>query len=215
MSKLGNKLHDAIFTDDGKKPAAHQATPAAAPAVAPIPATILPGIGFTPKTYGAAPATMTENPDLYNQILQKTDFDQTTAGQLLQKYLAPLANIPMDQSQKFKVALAQASAQEGLTADKVIATFDGLLVSLQNETSAFSDAVSAQTDHEVTQRQSQIADIQTQIQQLQQQLTQLSTDSVTAQSKISVATNQFSMISQRRKLELEQQKAQYAAMLKG
>jgi hypothetical protein len=211
MSKFGNKIHDALFTDDGKKPA-QPATP-----VAPTPA-----IGFNsaikqpPQPWPAAPApAITENPDLYNQILQKTDFDQTAAGQLLQKYLAPLANIPMDQSQKFKVALAQASAQEGLTADKVIATFDGLLVALQNETAAFSDAVAAQTDHEVTQRQSQITNVQAQIQQLQQQLTQLSTDSVTAQSKISVATNQFSMISQRRKLELEQQKAQYAAMLKG
>jgi glucuronate isomerase len=210
MSKLGNKLHDALFTEE--KPS--HPTPAPAPAAAPTPATV-PGIGFTPRPYGVAPATVTDNPDLYNQIFQKTDFDQTSAGQVLQKYLAPLANIPMDQSQKFKVALAQATAQEGLTADKVIATFDGLLVALQNETSAFSDAVAGQTDHEVTQRQNQIANIQAQIQQLQQQLTQLSTDSVTAQSKISVATNQFSMASSRRKLELEQQKAQYAAMLKG
>ena len=169
-----------------------------------------------PQSWPPAPAsTMTDNPDVYNQILQKTNFDQTDAGQILQKYLTPLASIPMDQSQKFKVALAQATAQEGLTADKIIATFNGLLVALQNETSGFGDYVTQQTDQEVTQRSKQITDIQTQINQLQQQLAQLSTELVTAQSKISVVTNQFSMASSRRKIELEQQQAQYAAMLKG
>jgi len=213
MSNFTKKLHDAVFVDDGGNKKHETPAPAATPA---------PSIGFNsamkqpPQPWPAAPApTMTDNPDVYNQILTKTDFEQTAAGQTLQKYLAPLANIPMDQTQKFKVALAQATAQEGLTADKIIATFDGLLVALQNEAQGFNDFVGQQTDHEVTQRNNQIASIQAQITQLQQQLTQLSTDLVNAQSKISVANNQFSMASSRRKIELEQQKAQYAAMLKG
>jgi hypothetical protein len=208
-----DKLSHAIFEDDDKKKPVHPA-PTAAAAATPAPAT--PAFTFNQPTYSVTRPTpaVTDNLDLYNQIFQKTDFDQTTAGQLIQKYSAPLASVVADPTLRTKAAVATAG-QEGLTADKVLATFDGLLVALQNETQAFNDAVAAQTDHEVTQRQSQITNIQAQIQQLQQQLTQLSTDSVTAQGKISSATNQFAMVASRRKLELEQQKAQYAAMLKG
>jgi hypothetical protein len=214
MSKLSEKIHDAIFVEDDKDKKHH---PAATPtSVAnPVPPAVASDYRQPPQPWPSTPTpTLTENSDIYQQIHDKTDFDQTSAGQILQKYLAPLANIPMDQGQKYKVALAQASAQEGLTVDKVLATFDGLKVALQNEVSTFNELAAQRLDHEVNQRNAQITDVQAQIQQLQAQLQQLSNDAVSAQSKISTASNQFSMAAQRRGIELDQQKVQLANALK-
>jgi hypothetical protein len=220
LKDFADAAKHAIFTDDdpkNKKAAPSAAKPVTpAPAVAPTPATV-PNFGFgsaaAGAAYGVAPV-VTENTEVYSRIVSKTDFDQTQAGQILNKYLAPLANIPLDPSMKLKTAVAQA-VNDGLTVEKVLATFDGLKVALQNEVQAFNDAASGQTDHEVTARTTRIQQIQQQIADLNTQLQQLSNDLVAAQSKISTATQQFSMAASRRGIELDQQKAQYAAMLKG
>lgn len=213
MSILDKARH-AIFEDDDKKVEPTIQAAVVQPVAQPMPISTI----YAQKTAAPMQAVATspsDNSDLYQQIKDKTDFDKTSPGQILQKYLAPLAPIPMDQSQKFKVALAQAQAQEGLTVDKVLDTFDGLLNQLKTEQDNFNTAASQQNDQEVVKRNSQISEINSQIQQLQSQLGQLSNDVIQAQNKISVATNQFSMASSRRQLEITQQKQQYAVLLKG
>ena len=60
-----------------------------------------------------------------------------------------------------------------------------------------------------------IAQISSQISQLQQELANLSGELVEAQGKATHAHSQFTAAAQRRAIEIEQQKAQYASLLKG
>jgi septal ring factor EnvC (AmiA/AmiB activator) len=68
---------------------------------------------------------------------------------------------------------------------------------------------------EITGRQDHIGQISAQITQLQQQLAQLSGELVEAQGKSTHVQSQFTAAAQRRGTEIEQQRAQYAVLLKG
>src|SRR3954469_22374900 len=83
-------------------------------------------------------ASVPDNDEAYHRILSKTDFDATEAGATIQKFLQPLANLPMDAALKFKTAVAQAKAQNGLTEEKIISALDGLKATLRKEQDAFA-----------------------------------------------------------------------------
>src|SRR5258708_39034877 len=144
-------------------------------------------------------------------------------GACIHKYLDPLSALPaMDERTKFKTAVVQLRAQEVLTQEKILATFDGLKVALQNEPESFAATAEATNDQEITNRQQKVQQItdaiaakQKEISQLQQQLSQMSTDLVEAQGKIQRAESQFTIAAQRRAVEIDQEKAKYVSLLQG
>jgi hypothetical protein len=204
--------------DQQAKPAPHT-TPAAAPAFVPAAAPL--AMPATPPAAYSLPidaGVVADNDEVYRRILSKTDFEGTGEAATIHKFLEPLKAIPdsvMSPNVKFRTAVLQAKAQAGLTEDSILAVFDALKARLQQEQDAFSANAQQFAAREVTGRQERIGQISAQITQLQQELAQLSSELVEAQGKSSHAQSQFAAAVQRRSSEIEQQKAQYAALLKG
>ena len=123
---------------------------------------------------------------------------------------------------RFKTAVIQAKAQEGLTQEKILATFDGLKVALQNEQESFAASAAATKQREIADRQQKVQEVtdaiaqkQKEIAQLQQRLSEVTTELVGAQGKIQRAESQFAIAVQRRALEIDQEKAKYVSLLQG
>jgi len=218
MSKIIDTIKHAIIEDDpdpkaSASPQAHTEAPAATatPLQAPI-----------PEATSHQPLSQ-EIEHVYQKILAKTDFDATPVAATIHKYLDPLTAIPsMDDRTKFKTAVIQAKAQEGLTQEWILATFDGLKVALQNEQESFAATAEGTKEQEITNRQKKVQEItdaiaakQKEIAGLQQRLSQVSTDLVEAQGKIERAKSQFAIAAQRRGTEIDQEKAKYVSLLQG
>lgn len=159
-----------------------------------------------------------DNDEVYQRILSKTDFEGTDAAATIHKFLDPLkaiADTVMPPNVKFKTAVLQAKAQAGLTEENILSAFDGLAAQLQQEEDAFGQKAQQFTAREVVGRQDRISQITSQIAQLQQELGKLSGELIDAQGKAAHAQSQFAAAAQRRGIEIQQQKAQYAALLRG
>jgi hypothetical protein len=218
------KLHDALVEDDPNT-AKPTATPVTSMKQPPAPGSL--GQGFTaaaapamaPSPF-AVPGTTVLDEAVYQRIFKLTDFDQTDVGKAMHRYFDALPDT-LDVNTKFKTALTQASRLDGITPDRVLAAFDGLKTTLQTESDRFAKIVDAQTKNEVTGRQQRIQQITDQIAQLQQQIadlqaqhTTVSAELVDAQGHITNAETQFHLATQRRNQEIDQQKAQFAALLR-
>ena len=229
---MSNKFIDGIkhviIEDDDPKPEGQvQAHPQPQPhaEAAPIAAVPL----ATASTDSGAYQTMSRQPmseeteHCYQRILAKTNFEATQVFATIHKYLDPLSAIPsLDERTKFKTAVVQAKAQEGLSQEKILATFDGLKVALQNEQESFAASAEATKQREITDRQKKVQDVtdaiaqkQKEIAQLQQRLADVTTELVGAQGKIQRAESQFTIAAQRRALEIDQEKAKYLSLLQG
>ena len=196
--------------------AAHTFAPAApAETFAPMESSAPPAAAYSlPIDTGVVP----DNDEAYRKLLSKTDFEGTDVAATIHKFLEPLKAIPdtvMPPNIKFKTAVLQAKAQAGLTEDSILAVFDTLKARLQQELDAFNAKAQQFVAREITGRQDRIGQISTQITQLQQQLAQLSGELVDAQGKSTHVQSQFAAAAQRRSSEIEQQKSQYAALLRG
>jgi chromosome segregation ATPase len=164
-----------------------------------------------------------ETEHVYQRILAKTNFDATQVSATIHKYLDPLSAIPsMDERTKFKTAVIQAKAQEGLSQEKILATFDGLKVALHNEQDSFAASAAATKQREIDDRQKKVQEIsdaiaqkQKEIAQLQQRLSDVTTELVGAQGKIQRAESQFTIAAQRRAVEIDQEKAKVVSLLQG
>ena len=225
MSKFIDGIKHAIIEDDDPKPATptqpHVDTPAvSAPVAASVPASSYQPI----RTQPSSSQPMSEETEhCYQRILAKTNFDSTQVAATIHKYLDPLAAIPsLDERTRFKTAVVQAKAQEGLSQEKILATFDGLKVALQNEQQSFAASADATRQREIADRQKKVQDItdaiaakQKEIAQLQQRLSDVTTELVGAQGKIQRAESQFTIAAQRRALEIDQEKAKYVSLLQG
>jgi hypothetical protein len=230
---MSNKFLDGIkhviIEDDDPKPAApahaeSQPAPQAAPPVA-VPASSYSDSAVSQPAYqtmsGQPMSEETEH--CYQRILAKTNFDATQVAATIHKYLDPLSAIPsLDERTKFKTAVIQAKAQEGLSQEKILATFDGLKVALHNEQESFAASAEATKQHEIADRQKKVQEItdaitqkQKEVAQLQQRLADLTTELVGAQGKIQRAESQFTIAAQRRALEIDQEKAKYVSLLQG
>jgi len=217
-SKHEHGLFDALkhlaFEEEPAKPEP-DATPTAVPTHASAMTAAPQPVGYSlPIDAGVVP----DNDEVYRKILAKTDFEGTAAAATIHKFLEPLKAIPdtvMPPNVKFKTAVLQAKAQAGLTEDSILATFDTLKASLQQEQDAFDAKAQQFAAREISGRQDRIGQISAQITQLQQELGQLSSELVEAQGKSTHAQTQFVAAVNRRGSEIEQQKEQYAAMLKG
>lgn len=167
-----------------------------------------------PIAAGAVP----DDDQVYKKLLAKTDFEGSDVAVTIHKFLDPLkviADSVMPPNVKFRTAVLQASAQAGLNEAAILGAFDRLKAQLQQEQDAFEEKARQFASREVSSRQDRIAQISTQISQLQQELAGLSGELVDAQGKATRAQSQFNAAVQRRAIEIEQQKAQYAALLKG
>jgi hypothetical protein len=229
---LFDSIKHMAFEDEPEKaekpetinsPAAAQTFGTAAHAYAPA----APAESFAPSETSAPPVgyqmpidtgVVPDNDEAYRKLLSKTDFEGTDVAATIHKFLEPLKAIPdtaMPPNIKFKTAVLQAQAQAGLTQDGILAVFDTLKARLQQEEDAFNAKAQQFVAREITGRQDHISQITAQITQLQQQLAQLSGELVEAQGKSAHVQSQFAAAAQRRGGEIEQQKAQYAALLKG
>jgi chromosome segregation ATPase len=231
-NKFIDSLKHVIIEDDEAKPEGHAQSPPqahpqphppphsdAAPAAAPV----------AEPTNHSAYQTMSGQPmseeteHVYQRILAKTNFDATQVAATIHKYLDPLSAIAaLDERTRFKTAVVQAKAQEGLTQEKILATFDGLKVALQNEQESFAASAAATKQREIDDRQKKVQDVsdaiaqkQKEIAQLQQRLSDVTTELVGAQGKIQRAESQFTIAAQRRALEIDQEKAKYVSLLQG
>jgi len=223
MSKIIDTIKHAIVEDDpdpksSTSPPTHHDGKASSP-----PASSRESVTAASVESASYNSLGEETDHVYKKILAKTDFQSTPVASTIHKYLDPLSEIPaMDERTKFKTAVVQARAQEGLTAEKILATFDGLKVALQNEQESFAATAEATKDQEITSRQKKVQEIsdaiaakQQEISQLQQQLSQMSTGLVEAQGKIQRAESQFTIAAQRRAVEIDQEKAKYVSLLQG
>jgi predicted nucleic acid-binding Zn-ribbon protein len=219
-NKIIDTIKHAIIEDDDPKPDSKsqvhpQASSAGAPAATTSSSAPRPAIGALPMSE--------EVEHVYQRILAKTNFDSTQIAATIHKYLDPLAAIPsLDERTRFKTAVVQAKAQEGLTQEKILATFDGLKVALRNEQESFTASAEATREREIADRQKrvqeatdEIARKQSEIAQLQQHLTEMTSELLGAQSKIQHAESQFDAAVRRRAAEIDQEKARYASLLQG
>jgi hypothetical protein len=222
MSKFIDTIKHAIIEDDDDPKASQsgQTSPQSnTPKAAPV--TQAPVVSVSSST--PYQSQDEETGHVYKRILAKTDFQSTPVAATIHKYLDPLSAIPsMDERTKFKTAVVQAHAQEGLTQEKILATFDGLKVALQNEKESFGSAAGATKQREVADRQQKVQEVtdaiaakQREISDLQQRLSQMSTELIEAQGKIQRAESQFDIAAQRRALEIDQEKAKYVSLLQG
>ncbi len=164
-----------------------------------------------------------ETEHCYQRILAKTNFNATQVAATIHKYLDPLSAITaLDERTRFKTAVVQAKAQEGLSQEKILATFDGLKVALQNEQESFAASAAATKQREIDDRQKKVQEVtdaiaqkQKEISQLQQRLSDVTAELVAAQGKIQRAESQFTIAAQRRALEIDQEKAKYVSLLQG
>ena len=221
-NKFIDSIKHVIIEDDDPKPEArlHPQTHAEAPPVAmPVAA---PADSSAYQTKSGQPMSE-ETEHVYQRILAKTNFNATQVAATIHKYLDPLSAIPsLDERTRFKTAVIQAKAQEGLSQEKILATFDGLKVALQNEQESFAASAAATKQHEIDDREKKtqeigdaIAQKQKEIAQLQQRLSDVTTELVGAQGKIQRAESQFTIAAQRRALEIDQEKAKYVSLLQG
>ena len=214
--------HVIIEDDDPKAEAKPQSHPQQPVEAAPVAATAVVPVASVPAMTANQPLSE-EVEHVYQRILAKTNFANTQVAATIHRYLDPLSAIPsLDERTRFKTAVIQCKAQEGLSQEKILATFDGLKVALQNEQESFAASADAMKEQEIVGRQKKaqeigdaIAQKQKEIAQLQQRLAEVTTELVGAQGKIEHAQQQFSIAAQRRALEIDQEKAKYIGLLQG
>ena len=230
MSKFLDSIKHVIIEDDDPKaatqqPKAHAPSEMTPASSAPAAASHEPSHeAYRESSHDTSAAPMSEETEhVYQRILAKTDFAATQVAITIHKYMDPLSAIPsLDERTKFKTAVIQARAQEGLTQEKILATFDGLKVALQNEQESFAASAETTKQQEIAGRQKRVQEIgdaisqkQKEIAQLQQRLADVTTELVGAQGKIQRAESQFTIAAQRRALEIDQEKAKYVGLLQG
>lgn len=215
-------LKSMAFEEEPPKPEANVAAPTPPSLAQPLEHAHAPFTYATPvPTTVATPietGTVADNDEVYQRLLSKTDFETTDVAATIHKFLDPLqaiADTVMPPNVKFKTAVVQAKAQAGLTEAGILSAFDKLKAQLQQEQDSFGTKAQQFAAREISGRQDKINQITSQIAELQQELAELSGQLVEAQGKGSHAQSQFAAAVQRRGIEIEQQKEQYAALLKG
>jgi len=191
----------------------------AAPAKGATPSFTSPGLGNSGTAPTAAPSpflvpgSVALDEGVYQKVLAKTNFETTPACISIHKYYDAMEGMPMDIKTKFKMAIAQAAKLDGLTADKILATFDGLKTALAADANNFAKFAEEREKTQITSRQTKIQQITDQITALETQHTQLAAELADEQNKHVAGTTQYALAQQRRATEIDQQKAEFAALL--
>lgn len=220
-NKFIDSIKHVIIEDDDPKTEAKPQTHSEAHTESAPPAADVPS---SQSSYQPSSQPLSDEVEhVYQRILAKTNFESTQVAVVIHKYLDPLVAIPsLDERTRFKTAVIQAKAQEGLTQEKILATFDGLKVALQNEQESFAALAQATRQRDIVDRQKHvqetsnaIAQKQKEIAELQQKLAAMTTELSGAQGKIQHAESQFAIAVQRRAAEIDREKAKYLSLLQG
>lgn len=220
MSKLGDLAHRAaslvVDQDEEQKPAPKPVAPVSSH----------PAFNLAPNTFSAAapapavsgspfavPGTQVVDEGTYQSILKKTNFDTTPVGTAIHKYYDALEGTGMAVDQRFKAAMKQAAALDGISADKVLATFDQMESALEADANGFQGVADSVEKNQITARQDKITALTQQVQAINAQIAQLQgelTDQTTGHAN---AVQQYGLASSKRAQEIAAQKSQFAALL--
>lgn len=176
-----------------------------------------------PLTSTSAPAMFVPGNDkLYQRLVEATQFEKTKVGQILSKYLAPLATLPLPPEMKLKTAATQAQSLDGVLPSAVIGAYDEMKEALTTEQLAFAREESEFEHNEIVMRQDKIKDITTEIEAIQKKLAEtqqaLATETSALQSAQANHTQlktQFTLALQRRQAEVEQEKVKTSTIING
>ena len=189
----------AIFEEEAPK-----SKPVAAPA---------PQVAPTSVPYQAAVAVPDQvnesadhSDDAYQRLLAKTDFTQTSVFQAINKHLAPMATLALDDKTKFSIALKQAQALDGVDPSAISVVFDQVKSTLQAESDKFSQTVQAKTATDVDAKNQKA-------QELSAQVKQLTEEAFAAQQKLQDAQHRFDVALKTRLDEISQEQTKYASLL--
>lgn len=162
----------------------------------------------------AVPGTAVLDENVYQSVLKKTNFDETPVGKAVHKYFDALDGSGLDTNARFRAAMKQAAALDGITAEQVLSTFDQMQTALEKDAQGFQGFATSVETSQITGRQQKIADLQAQVANLSQHIARLQSELVDQQSKHANAVTQYGLAQSRRAQEITAQKAQFAALLK-
>lgn len=156
-----------------------------------------------------------------DRLRAKTDFDGSDVGKQLQEHMEPLAGLPLTEAQQMTAAL-KAGVKDGLTAEKIQTTLQGLLAALDQDKAAFQTALAAATAKEVDARKAAIdeevkhaKDLEDQITASRQKQSDLSTQLIQAQGAIQTKSSQYDVAYQTRRGELQGKLDHFSQILQG
>lgn len=214
-------LPSSLFEES--TPAAKQSLPEQSRKVAVPPVTQASTVVTVATPYVLAPqpsADVSQN-DTYTTLRQAVNFDMTEVGAALHKYLDPLASLAnINEGTKFMMAWAQVQSIEHVSKERFLATFDGLLQALGQQSDSFNGFIQNQTDTIVTPKEQRIAELNNKITDLQQQMqaaaaemNQVANDKAEAEGKIARAVSQFNSALSLRTNEINSDKVKYQNLL--
>jgi hypothetical protein len=193
-------LKKAVFDDDGPAkaapaaPAPHPQTLSPAPIAAPTSAPVVTDMAAD------------HSDDAYQRLAARSDFLSTSVFQAINKYLAPMASLAIDDKTKFNIAIKQAQAQDGLDPAAVNAVFEQCKKTLNDLSAQFAQNVANKTASDVDAKKKQAEDLQAQVQQLTE-------DAFAAKQRIDTAQHKFEVALQTRLNEITQEQSKYASLL--
>ncbi len=199
----------SLLEDDAPKPKV-VAAPTPQPQV-PVP---VPVMQTMTGDMGAGTVVVADpNDSAYQGLLAKTDINSHPVFQTINKHLAPIAALALDEKTKFTIAFKQAQTLDGLQVNAVLDVFAQAKTTLQGESDKFAQTITKAIADKVDGPKAKAADLSSQIQQLQDQVKQLTEDSFNAQQKIQAAQHRFDVALSTRQSEISQIQAKYASLL--
>ena len=127
-------------------------------------------------------------------------------------FLRSLANVPMDDSTRFKSAFATAQTM-GATKEKILASAQQYIGLLGKEETKFLEALAGQKDRNLTGKQKEIKDLEKSIQQKEADIEKLKTDLETHRNQIKTLEQDINTASEKLAQTASDFEATYKALL--
>jgi hypothetical protein len=177
------------------------------------------------------PSAVPDSSPAYQRLLKATDKKSLPVYDQVRRFMEPLEGVIADENIRLKAALAQTAAASNIQMDSMKANFlnglDGLLAKLDAEKQGFETYAEQKVQKDVKGNEANIADITQKQADIQAQITalqitlaefekkkgQLHSDVIRAQQSIETTRQEFQAAYDRRKSELERQKAEYQTLL--
>lgn len=184
-----------------------------------------------PPTLVPVAKAVPDDSPAYQRLLRNTDKKNLPSYDQVQRFMKPLEGVIAEEGLRFRAALAQASAASSIAMDGFktgfLADLDSLFVKLDAEKQAFEAFTEQKVQKEIKGTEAKIADlnqkqatVQDQIARLQASIQDFDTqregfqsDIHSTQLSINKAVQDFHDAYDRRRSELERQKAEYQTLL--
>ena len=178
-------------------------TPATPP---PAPAPVVPITSAPILTESVPVATEAPDSEMYQRLVEKTNWENSPVFQAIKKHLAPLKGMALDPKTKFSVALAQAKDLDGVDPAAVTQAFEDAKSNLTAQLNNFRQIVANKMATEVETKQAKAKELQTQAQQLNE-------EAFAAQQKLQAQQHKFEIAATQRQTEINQKQAEYNSLL--